>query len=849
MNFISYVFKYIFREISNDKRFTILFLLNLSLGLTGFIALDGFKVSIDQTIKSRSKGILGADFGISSRRKVTEREISLIEKQFGKNIEKSQMVELFSMVSNTKGKSKLMQIKAIDSKFPFYGEIELDEPATSKDLKDVNQVWVYDDVLILLKTKKGEYLKIGDEKFLISRIVTRDSAAGISTNMAPRVYIHYSQIENTGLIRPGSVAWHSFVFKIPNITSNELEDKKDQIFKELDNPDIRVYTHENTSQQMARMLSRLNDFLGLTSLVALFLAALGTGFLFRSYFRSKTKQIAVLISLGMPSRSAFSIYLFQIVFLGLISSILAAIMALLIVPGLGYVTSGLLPFDIDFVIRPSTIILGMIVGTLGCLLICLPVLIGLKDLKPAILLIDKSPETKNGLTTILSSLPVLAFFWALAIWLSHSYQIGSLFMMAFIISGALLAGTSWFLFNKLNFFKFIKSTSLRWALRDLNRNRITTFACFISIGLGTLLLNLIPQIQVSLDEELKAPEKSKIPSLFIFDIQEEQVEQFRSTVEKENISISQLSPMVRARLKSVNGKEFDKGAGASSKNLSREEEREMRFRNRGFNLSYRSKLINSEKLYKGRHFSGNYDENSDKLPEISLEKRFASRLGIAIGDTLTFDIESIPIKGKVIGLREIKWTSFQPNFFIQFQPGVLEMAPKTFIATIPSMDKRTKEKLQDTLVEQLPNITMINVSSLVARIGQMMDQMAWALKFMSVLCLGAGLIVIYSIANHQSRNRKWDIGLLKSLGASFETIRAQFLWQFAIISLISTLLGAMISLLVSYVISAVLFDGVWVFNLLTPTLSIIVCVVLTVFITNLAISKSLKTRTRELFST
>jgi len=849
MRFIKYIFKYIFREVQNNKRFTLLFILNLSLGLTGFIALDGFKASVDKTMKSRSKGILGADFGVSARRPFSDNEFKSIYSKLPKGSQKSKMIELFSMVSNSNGRSKLMQIKAIESNFPFYGKIELDSQGSAKDLNDSPKVWIYEDVIHLLKVNVGDKLRIGNKDFSITHVVKKDSAAGVSTNMAPRVYIHHDYLKSTGLIRPGSVAWHSYVFKLAKSNSQELDKLRDQIFKSLNTQDIRVYTHENASAQMARMLSRLNDFLGLASLVALFLAALGTGFLFRSYFRSKTKQIAILTSLGMPQNTSYIIYLSQIIILGLLSSLLASVLSLLIVPGLGFVTKSLLPFPIQFIIQPMTVFTGLLVGTIGSLLICLPVLAGLKDIKPAILLVENQPKSKNGFLTLISTLPVLAFFWVLAIWLSKSYQIGSLFIGAFVVSAVLLGGTSWFLFSKINIFKHIKSNGLRWALRDLSRNRLTTLACFVSIGLGTLLLNLIPQIQVSLDQELQSPEKSKIPSLFIFDIQEEQLFNFKNTVKQSGAELSQLSPMVRARLKSVNGKDFDKGTGASSKALSREEEREMRFRNRGFNLSYRENLSDSEKISEGRAFSGTYNEESSKLPEISLEKRFASRLGLKIGDILTFDIESILIKGKVIGLREVRWTAFQPNFFIQFQPGVLEMAPKTYIATLPSMSKKVKEQIQDKLVTKLPNITMINVSTLVERISRIMNQMAWALKFMSLLCLVAGLIVIYSIANHQARSRKWDIGLLKSLGASFGTIRSQFLWQFALISFFSTLLGAIISLAVSFVISSVLFEGVWAFNLTTPLITITVCVILTTFITNLAITQALKMKTRELFST
>ena len=181
------------------------------------------------------------------------------------------------------------------------------------------------------------------------------------------------------------------------------------------------------------------------------------------------------------------------------------------------------------------------------------------------------------------------------------------------------------------------------------------------------------------------------------------------------------------------------------------------FRNRGFNLSYRKELSESERIVQGKEFSGVFDESKGDLAEISVEKRFAKRLGFKMGDVLKFDIESIPIEGKIVNIREVKWTSFQPNFFVQFQPGVLEMAPKTFIATIPSLPLEKKHHIQDRLVRELPNISMVDVSRIVKRINEIIEQMSWALTFMSILCLFSGFVVIFSIANHQARTRRWEI--------------------------------------------------------------------------------------------
>jgi len=848
--------KYLLRDLLNNRRFVFLFIFNLSLGLAGFIALDGFKVSLDQTIKKRSKTILGADFGVSSRRQIKANEREFIKAAALQNVDESELIEIYSMIANSQRNSRLIQIKAIQENYPFYGEIILREKGkvnlkAHKILAADHKIWVYPEILQQLKVNIGDTLYIGEKKFVIDDVVDRDSAAGISTNMAPRLYMNLNNLSETGLVKPGSLAWYSFVYRLPGLNSEALGILRDQIFKKIDNPDVRVYTHENASEQMARLLSRLNDFLGLATLVALFLAALGTGFLFRAYLKSKIKEVAILICLGATHTSAFMQYFIQIFVLGLASSILATLLSLLIVPGLGAITQGILPFPVEFIIRPSTILLGLVIGTFGSILICLPILADLGQLKPSLLFVDsynQNVQMNKRWKTIFSAVPAVILFWALSIWLSNSAVIGSLFCFIFFSSGALLALVSWLIFTKLNYFQKIPYLSLRWALRDLARHKMTTLACFISIGLGMLLLNLIPQLQLSLDKELQTPEKSKVPSLFMFDIQEDQLVDIQKIMKNEKVELSQLSPMVRARLVAVNDLPFDKGVGASAESLSRAEQGEMRFRNRGFNLSFRAKMISSERLIRGQAFRGVYRDGSDKLPEISLEKRFADRLKLRIGDKLDFEIESVPISGRVVNFRSVNWTSFQPNFFIQFQPGSLDLAPKTYIATLPSLSSQQKLQIQDRIVEELPNVSLIDVSRLVERLRRIMEQMAWALGFMAILCLLAGFVVIYSIANHQANNRKWDIGLLKSLGASFSIIRAQLLWQFACISLFAGVFGAAISLFVSFLISNILFEGLWVFDAQTPLISISICVLMTVFISDIATRSALKTRTRELFS-
>ena len=72
-------FRLAFKELLNHRRFSIFFILNLSLGLAGFIALDSFQVSLDRHLTRNSKSILGADISISSRMPVPTETLNQLE--------------------------------------------------------------------------------------------------------------------------------------------------------------------------------------------------------------------------------------------------------------------------------------------------------------------------------------------------------------------------------------------------------------------------------------------------------------------------------------------------------------------------------------------------------------------------------------------------------------------------------------------------------------------------------------------------------------------------------------------------------------------------------------------------
>ena len=83
------------------------------------------------------------------------------------------------------------------------------------------------------------------------------------------------------------------------------------------------------------------------------------------------------------------------------------------------------------------------------------------------------------------------------------------------------------------------------------------------------------------------------------------------------------------------------------------------------------------------------------------------------------------------------------------QPGVLEQAPKTFIATLNDLNLEEKERLQNLIVDKFPTISILDVERTGKKILSIVEQMTQALQLMAILSVLAGLVILYSISKEK----------------------------------------------------------------------------------------------------
>lgn len=826
--------KLAWKEIHNNFKFSLFFVLNLSIGLIGFIALDSFKQSIDEHLANNSKAILTADVQISSRFPLTERETDLAESLLGNDFESTDQISFLSMVAGN-GNSRMSQIIGIEAGFPQYGDIILQNTgslnengaAARQRLLTDDYIWVARDLMVLLDLEIGDSLKIGDATFIIDDVILADPSSTISVMTSfPAIYMSLPSVEATGLIQLGSRVTYSRFYKLPTgFDVSNLEDDFRKLEQEVlrDTRRVSLTTHEEESEDLGEILDYMNDYLGLIALIALFLAGVGAAYLFRSFFTSRFRDMAILMCLGGTPRQAYVMALVQISILGTVSALIASAVAWATLPLLPQLFDGFLPRGFENRMDINSLLLALFLGTIGSLICCLPILSKIYDLNPIGLFhetVQPSPVHGHWSRHLASYAPILVAFWLLAMWQARSILIGTLFVAGFLVAIGLLGLVAWSILRACGRYSGAAQITRKLALRNLDRNRLGALSCFLAIGLGSLLINLIPQIQKGLEGELTQPTNFKVPDFFMFDIQEEQLGTLQNLLADQGYSLSYLSPMIRARLEAVNGVVIDEVDETPDEQL---------VQRRMYNLTYQDALKDSESLVDGETWDGPWDFDSPELPGISIEENFAERMNFKIGDVLAFDVQSVPIEGRIVNTRKVNWNSFQPNFFVSFQPGVLDPAPKTFVAAIADVAEEDRLTVQNSIVTELPNVSVINVTQIVARLLEITDQISWAIRVMAYLSIFAGLVVLFSIARYEVKSRFWEINLLKILGANFRDVKGMVQIEFGILGFFAALSGVVLSLAMSWTISWVVFDNLWSFSAGLTGFSILAISALSVF--------------------
>lgn len=751
---------------------------------------------IDSSMINHAAQLNGAELLLKSPRPVDHQWLVEADKR---GIEQAQMVNFPSMLVVGE-QFKLAQVKAVSDNFPILGQLSVQPglhlPAQNRKAPPVGKVWI-DRRLVhyfklpetkLTALQEDSYrIELGEALFQPDGILA--SVPGQSSSLfsiAPSAMINLADLNKTATIQIGSRVSYIYFFSGPESALKQ--------FQEWLKPQLKPGQNLRYGVEGVRALSanlkKAGDFLSLAGLLTVLLAAVAIAISSHRYGQRQFKNNAVMLCLGFTEKNIIRIELLKLVLLGVVASILGVISGYLIHLILLQLLQDLIPQPLPD-ISWLPVWTGLASGLVLIISISMANLYRLKQLTPmAILRKDQiAPDLNRYLLYSMSLIGLLLLSWIY----TQNYLITVLFYGLIILLVALLLGLAKFLLFLLlrvnQYYPFIH----RLAVINLRQHKraillqITTFSLIFALVLIIYLsrTDLLNQWQQQLPPDT--------PNHFIINIQNYEKDAFRELLVAANVNVDGIFPMVRGRLSQLNGKPI--------KQVLKPEQQAHNALNRELNLSYAATMQTHNRLLKGSWWAANPSING--LPEISLESTMARELGLKIGDQLGFQIGSQQIQGVISNIRAVKWDSFQPNFYIIFPPQVLDKFPLTYISSFHlSGNNKT---LLNQLIEEFPGITIIEVDQILAEVQYIIEKMSVAIDFVFLFILIAGLLVLAASLSSTMESRLYENAIIRTLGSSAKTLRISLMVEFAVVAVISAIVG----LIMAEGISAVLYDQIF----------------------------------------
>ena len=745
-----------YRDTRRNKSRLVLFGSSIILGIAALVAIYSLGNDLQRNVDLQAATLIGADLEISGNKPLSgglQKRIDSLSKS--KSFEKRFASMIYFPAS---GGTRLVQIRALEGDFPYYGRLETAPVSAGTSFRKKRAAVVDKTLLLQFNAKTGDTVMVGNVAFVIEGSLQKaPGQTGLSASVAPVVYIPLEYLEATGLTEKGSRITHNQYYQFNNAVtgSNQVS----QLEARLDAEGYDYETVESQKRDTGRSFEDLTSFLGLVGFTALLLGCIGVASAIHIYVREKIGMIAILRCLGTKTSQAFFIYLFQVIGVGLIASVTGAALGMLIQRYLPALLEDFLPVDISTTISWSAVGQGVALGMIISVLFALLPLIAIRGISPLNTL-RFSFQTKSLFRDPLKWLLyiiILLFLFAFVYLQLKEVRESVVFLTGVLLAFLLLSGMAALLMWSVRRF-FPTSWSYLWrqGLANLFRPNNQTMLLVVSIGLGTSLICMLFFVQSLLVNRVTLTAGINQHNMVLFDIQSDQRDQLVQLTRQQGLPLSPTVPIVNMRLEEWNGLTASKAEGDTSL------ERAQRLFSREFRVTYRDSLTQFEKITTG-NWKGRVQP--DGSVPISIEKEYARRNSIEIGDTMVFNVQGALVTTIVSSFREVDWNRVQTNFLVVFPAGILEDAPQFHVLLTRVPSSEVSASYQQAVVKAFPNVSIIDLALVLGVIEDIMGKIAFVIRFIAGFSIITGLVVLIASVLISKYQRIEESVLLRTLGA------------------------------------------------------------------------------------
>lgn len=804
------LFALAWRESRTARRRLLLYMSSISLGVAALVAIDSFSENVIQSVHEQSRALLGGDIVATRNAARTPAVDSLVDSLRAAGVASATSTNFVSMalVPRTGG-TRLVQVHAVSTGYPFYGVITTEPASAWGQLQSGHNIAVDPALLVSLDARIGDTLTLGQATFVITGSLENvPGDIGISAAIGPRVYIPERFVEETQLLTFGSRADYQTIFKLPSNVAPAF-------FMARFRPRLLAGANGNlqaagyNESRLASAIDQLHDYLALVGLISLLLGGIGVASGVHAFAMRKIDPVAILRCLGATSWQVLTIYTLQAAAMGLVGALGGVVLGLGIQFLMPMALEDFLPVDVTVHLEPSAILLGLGIGVWVALLFAMRPLVALRRVSPLQAIrrsadADALRRTRWDPLRITLSLAIAVTVLELGLSRADTIQRGVAFTAG--IAGAI--GILWMSAAALSWTarRMLRPTwpfPLRQGVASLYRPGNQTRAVVLALGFGVFLMGTLYQVQhnilTSLDNRLGEARANVV----FFDVQDAQKPGIDSIIRAGTNELIEETPIVAMRISAINGRPTtdivadiererreQRAAREEGRGGERRERRGPWALRREFRSTYRDSLTRSEELVAGKWFTAPLPNG---LGQVSLDSSVARELGVKLNDTISWNVQGVQVPTVVTSLREVKWSTFAPNFFAVFDPASLAKAPKQFAILVRAPDATAIARLQRDVIAKYGSVSSLDLTLVQKTVTDVLGKVIMAVRFLALISLGLSVPVLFSAVAATRRERLREGVLLKTLGATRRQIGRIMLAEYALLGTLGALTGMLLS--------------------------------------------------------
>ncbi|MCW8196558.1 FtsX-like permease family protein [Proteobacteria bacterium 005FR1] len=747
----------------------------LMLAVAVVSAISVFTDRLEAALIDESAAFLGANRIVESSQSIPGEWQQSAAEQF--DVRQATTVEFLSMVFSDETMN-MASVKAVSEGYPLLGNIELSDRPFAVDPEDITiaegipgpgEAWLDSRLLPLLEAQLGDTVQVGDKELRATRVLISEPDRGGGMSMvSPRLIMNAQDLPATKVIQPGSRVEYNWLLAGESGEIDSLiEWLQTQTTEHQEIEDL-----QSEQEQLANALDRGTRFLLLAGIVGVLLAGVAIAIAAQHFASRHVDQVALMKSLGASARRVRTVYLLQLLLLAAFASVAGLLVGEVIQRAVSATLSSLFPVALGGA-SVGAYGVGVLTGFVCLVFFALPPLWHLPTIPPLKILrremavrhLRTGMQGAFGLGAVLLLILIYSQDW----WLTLSV----FFSLIGIISIA--AVLAWWMLRLGRQLGMHAGSIWRLALASLQRKPGQSTMQILVFATAIMLLLSMTNIRTSLidDWELTLPEDA--PNHIFLNIAPHERESISAILQQNGIPQDDFSPMLRARLTHINGEEPSEEMRERNGSLRRE-----------LNLTWSEELPSDNEIVRGEWWDQARINDEQALGGMSVEQEVAERMGLELGDVLTFSIGGLSVDVVVENFRTVDRNTFEWYFFIA-APGVLEdYSPvyRTDVFLAPDQ----KSVVNQVLLAH-PTVMVFEFDKILQQIRSIIDQVSSGVELVLWLVIAGGALVLVAAVNASMGNRLQEAGLLRALGSRRKLIIGSVWTEFSVLGLFAGLLA------------------------------------------------------------